>query len=483
MPRAGSDRPEFASSRTFRDEREHNPDKPADSRTEAQRDRDRILYAAAFRRLADVTQVVSASEGPVFHNRLTHSLEVAQFGRRLAEKLISEDPQTAQYIGGIDPDVVEAACLAHDIGHPPFGHVAEQELKKLVTSAGVRSGFEGNAQSFRIVTKLTPHPPSPAGLNLTRATLNAILKYPWLKDTPGAQPLKWGAYDSEFLQLHHARKASIRPDDAAKDATLARDIAGERELGQAELEWSRKISILRDLRKCPEAVLMDWADDVTYAVHDAVDFHCAGLVPLDRLTSQKDDSERQRFFDEVFERHQRAHIPLRYERPVLEQAFAEIISEFPNLGPYRGTAEQRANLINHSAFLIKRYINGVTLNRSAQPGNELQINPEHEKEVFMLKQLTWSYVILDAKLATQQHGQRRIIRELFDVYGQAAIEGRDLTVFPPGIREQIERSPRQEPRIRLVSDFISGMSERQAVVVHHKLTGTSLGSILDGVIE
>jgi dGTPase len=134
---------------SFRDKREHDLDKPPDTRSEAQRDRDRILYAAAFRRLADVTQVVSASEGPVFHNRLTHSLEVAQFGRRLAEKLVKDNYLAAEAVGGIDPDVVEAACLAHDIGHPPFGHVAEQELEELVTKAGVRSGFEGNAQSFR----------------------------------------------------------------------------------------------------------------------------------------------------------------------------------------------------------------------------------------------------------------------------------------------------------------------------------------------
>jgi dGTPase len=305
---------------SFRDKREHDLDKPPDTRSEAQRDRDRILYAAAFRRLADVTQVVSASEGPVFHNRLTHSLEVAQFGRRLAEKLVKDNYLAAEAVGGIDPDVVEAACLAHDIGHPPFGHVAEQELEELVTKAGVRSGFEGNAQSFRIVTKLAPHPPSPAGLNLTRATLNALLKYPWLRSTPGSAPLKWGAYDNEFQQIRFAREGSIPTDALAKEWEQAKKITGERDLVHAELEWAKNNSFLQNQLKCPEAKLMDWADDVTYAVHDAVDFYCAGLIPLDRLTSKKDDSERKRFFDEVFERHERAHIPLRHDRAALEKA-------------------------------------------------------------------------------------------------------------------------------------------------------------------
>ena len=106
-------------------------DRPADNRSAAQRDRDRILFTSAFRRLAGVTQVFAADEGHVFHNRLTHSLEVAQVGRRLTEKLCQEQPDLGKRSGGLDPDVVEAACMAHDLGHPPFGHVAEVTLDEL----------------------------------------------------------------------------------------------------------------------------------------------------------------------------------------------------------------------------------------------------------------------------------------------------------------------------------------------------------------
>ncbi|MGB9286651.1 MAG: dNTP triphosphohydrolase, partial [Candidatus Sulfotelmatobacter sp.] len=136
---------------TLRSERLHdkNPRTDGDDRTPAQRDRDRILYSSSFRRLAEVTQVVSASSGYVFHNRLTHSLQVAQVGRRLAEKLCKKYPALTTDL--ICPDVVEAACLAHDLGHPPFGHVAEHRLNELAKAYG---GFEGNAQSFRIVSSL-----------------------------------------------------------------------------------------------------------------------------------------------------------------------------------------------------------------------------------------------------------------------------------------------------------------------------------------
>jgi dGTPase len=138
-------------------------DRPRDQRTETQRDRDRLLYCSAFRRLAEVTQVVSAAEGHVFHNRLTHTLKVAQIARRLSEHLASRQEGVAKAIGGPDADAAETAALAHDLGHPPFGHVAEKELDSLVKS-NFPDGFEGNPQSFRIVTKLAVRKTDSPGL-------------------------------------------------------------------------------------------------------------------------------------------------------------------------------------------------------------------------------------------------------------------------------------------------------------------------------
>ena len=249
-----------------REQRYHpEEEKGGDHRRPAERDRDRILYTSAFRRLAQVTQVVAANNAHVFHNRLTHSLQVAQVGRRIAEWLSSRQSELAAEAEGLDPNVVEAACLAHDLGHPPFGHIAEQELNSLCQDIG---GFEGNAQSFRIVTKLAFRSPSYAGINLTRATLCALLKYPWLRGQNPAKPKKWGAYNTEN-----------------DDFTFARELMSS-----------------TNLQRSVEAELMDWADDVTYCVHDLEDFYRAGRIPLHLLAWRKRDDERKIFFDDVFRR-------------------------------------------------------------------------------------------------------------------------------------------------------------------------------------
>lgn len=176
------------------------------ARSPFRQDRDRLLYTRELRRLKDVTQVARAGESYLYHDRLSHSLKVAQVGRSLAE-LIEKRPQNEDidFETILNPDVVETACLAHDLGHPPFGHLSEEALDEKVrqktdpcetdtagnnelgdwaAEEGIEptefqiQGYEGNAQSFRIVTRLATHHKTAAGLNLTRATLNAILKYP-----------------------------------------------------------------------------------------------------------------------------------------------------------------------------------------------------------------------------------------------------------------------------------------------------------------
>ena len=422
-------------------------DKPKDYRTPGQRDRDRILYSSAFRRLAGVTQVVAADEGHVFHNRLTHSLEVAQVARRLAEKLTAEDPDGVGRV--LDPDVVEAASLAHDIGHPPFGHIAELELNELVTNQGkVLSGFEGNAQSFRIVTKLALQSCEAVGLNLTRATLDATLKYPWLRGTGGARQLKWGAYESEKL----------------------------------ELDWARELDQPGSQQQCAEAAIMDWADDVTYAVHDATDFYRAGLIPLDRLASIRDGSERKRFCAEVFERHRTNGLKLKYKETDLERAVEEVMMFFPLDERYQGRGFQRASLRTYGSGLIDRYVRAVQTAKPKESTGTLQvsIDPEREKEVFMWKQLTWHYVILNPALATQQYGQRKIVRDLFTIFLDAA-NGKNLAILPFAYREQLDSGMESEMKVRTVADLISSFTERQAINLHRRLTGMALGSILDRI--
>jgi dGTPase len=207
-------------------------------RSDFERDRARVLHSAALRRLAAKTQVVRAASADFPRTRLTHSLECAQIGRELGQEI------------GCDPDLVDAACLAHDIGHSPFGHNGEAALNELAAGIG---GFEGNAQTLRLLTRLEPKTEG-AGLNLTRATLDATLKYPWFGE-PGT---KFGAY--------------------AEDAEV--------------FAWIRQGA--PDRRPCLEAQVMDWADDVAYSVHDMEDGFHAGLITFEKLKSHTERAEVSR---------------------------------------------------------------------------------------------------------------------------------------------------------------------------------------------
>lgn len=423
-----------------------------DNRSSFQRDRDRILYTSAFQRLGGITQVASADEGHVFHNRLTHTLEVAQVARRIAERLNREYPQQVAKVGGIDADVAESCALAHDLGHPPFGHIAEKELNKLLLNKEPSlDGFEGNVQSFRIVTKLALRSDKHDGLNLTRATLNGILKYPWTKPH-GRKPKttvarnifekrtkKWGAYRTESDQFLFARGLSSRADD----------------------------------RQSFEAQIMDWADDLTYAIHDVSDFFKAGLLPLDRLAV--DPTERARFYNEVFS--DPSWNDTGFSNDELRKAFDTLCQLLPTIERYAGTKKHRIALRRFGAGMIGQCVRGVKIDIEK---GKLYIPPELKKEIAMLKQLTWRYVILNPSLTTKQVGQRKIIHDLFETFHTAAVEA-ELDIFPAAYRELVKAAGSSRERARLVTDMIAGMTEQQAINIHRKLTGINLGSVLDPI--
>lgn len=210
-----------------RDCQRYVPEPPKDSaRTDFERDRARIVHCAGLRRLGTKTQVLGPSQDDFVRTRLTHSLEVAQVGRELGKEL------------GCDPDIVDAACLAHDLGHPPFGHNGERALNEAAKEIG---GFEGNAQTFRLVARLEAKVfdgEVRAGLNLTRATLDAICKYPWAKGQgPDREKSmrKYGVYDDDIPTFQWMRQGAVPG------------------------------------RRCLEAQIMDFSDDIAYSVHDLED--------------------------------------------------------------------------------------------------------------------------------------------------------------------------------------------------------------------
>lgn len=325
------------------------------------RDRDRILYAGALRRLVGVTQVIGPSDGEVFHNRLTHTLKVAQVARRFAERFTS-DPETKSVARRwrIDPDVVEAASLAHDLGHPPFGHVAERALADLVRPLAGADAFEGNAQSFRMVTRLAVRRHDrPPGLDLARATLDAILKYPRLS-AEGVR--KYGAYREDRAAFDFAREAHRAEDDVP----------------------------------CAEAQIMDWADDITYSVHDTEDFYRAGQVPLHLLAVS--DTERDSFLDRAIKRREKEKKPpfslegKPVDRPTLERAFFNFCGKLLIREPYTGTRSQRGLLAHFTSTTVESLDKATTLLPPDAGRFCLQVPEEYRLLVALLKELVGVYV-------------------------------------------------------------------------------------------
>jgi dGTPase len=445
-----------------REDRLHINDRRKDQRAVFERDRDRVLYCSAFRRLAGVTQVVHTAEGHIYHNRLTHSLKVAQVGRRLAEYLLIGEPKKLiKAVGGIDPNVVETAALAHDLGHPPFGHIAEEQLNEQLQAAGVSDGFEGNAQSFRIVTQVAIRNRNHRGLNLTRATLNAILKYPWGRGVSGKESKKWGYYYTE----------------------------------KQEFDFARGTGADADRQQSAEAALMDWADDVTYSAHDVDDFYRAALIPLDQLLLRT--AERTRFIDAVYARWKAEGLKSRLDvlpRGEASKFFDQLAYYCGNElhVAYAGTPNQRARLSTLVALLIRRYILGpeegakaVTL--VASPGQPtVQIEPRLRAEVELLKALMHYYVFDNPALVTQQFGQRRVIRDLFEIYFEAVQpKSRNSSVIPHPFRDRLKEIKESDglERPRLVADLIANMTEQQALLLHQRLTGLAPGSVRDPIIR
>ncbi|MFT4036932.1 MAG: dNTP triphosphohydrolase [Thermomicrobiales bacterium] len=391
-----------------------------------QHDRDLLRATPEFARLRDVTQVMAPGEPGEFHTRHSHSLQVARIGRALAEALL-RDPATrqlAEQAGGLHPDVVEAAALAHDLGHPPFGHDAEDELDRLLIAAGIDEGFEANAQSFRVVCELAGAG-APGGLNLTRATLAGILKYPWLRGGHPDYPGKWGAYASEAAIFHWVAAALPEP-------------------GQPGLE----------------ARVMDWADLLAYAVYDFEDFVRSGDIPMDRLRATA--TERQWLLDLVYARRR---VPPT-NQPVYAATLDRLLAECPRPA---GDARRFRNALRcYANHLVAEAISGVAL-VPTRDGVAIETAPEQEAVIMLTEGLTWHYVIDSPLLAPQRAAQRQIIRELFLSLVDTLRCPDCYESLPPALRRALHHATGPGDTLRLIADCIASMPEREAVAYHRLL--------------
>lgn len=381
-------------------------------RSAFERDRARVLHSAALRRLAAKTQVVVPWESDFPRTRLTHSLECAQVGRELGKAL------------GCDPDLVDAACLAHDLGHPPFGHTGEAALDEVARGCG---GFEGNAQSLRILTRLEAKAFAAdgrsAGLNLTRATLDAACKYPWRR---AADRPKFGVYD-EDLQV---------------------------------FRWLREGA--PEGRRCLEAQVMDWSDDVAYSVHDLEDALYAGHLRLDHLT---DPSERAGLLGLTAERCADA------SPDEVGQALDRLLGLPYWPRSFDGSRRALAALKNASSQLIGRFcqateratreaFGGGPLSRYAA---DLVVPREVRLECEVLKAVAARYVMDSSPAAERYRAQRRLMHELVEALVAAGPD-----VLDPTLRPDYERAGDDAGRLRVVLDHVASLTDTSAVAAHRR---------------
>ena len=380
-------------------------------RTAFERDRARVLHSAALRRLAAKTQVADPGADDFLRTRLTHSLECGQIGRELGKSL------------GCDPDLLETACLSHDIGHPPFGHNGEFALDIVAQPCG---GFEGNAQSLRILTRLEPKSFAPdgrsVGLNLTRATLDAAMKYPWTRSAAA----KFGIYDD--------------------DQEIAR--------------WVRAGAPAD--RTCFEAQVMDLADDIAYSVHDLEDSLVSGPVRLEMLA---DPVERRHVCEVAVKLYAEDADPAE-----LEERFADLLAQPYWPRGYDGTHRTLAALKHLTSWLIGRFcVAAEAATRAAfGPGPltryaaDLIVPRATHLEVAALKAVTAHYVWISHE-ATRAR-QREIILELAAALTERAPDGLD-----PLFAAMYAEAASDQARLRVVVDQIASLTDTSALARHGRL--------------
>jgi dGTPase len=381
------------------------------------RDRARVLHSSALRRLGAKTQVVGPGTDDFARTRLTHSLEVAQVGRELAASF------------GCDPDVVDTACLAHDLGHPPFGHNGERVLAEVAHAAG---GFEGNAQTLRLLTRLEPkvlHAGTgrPAGLNLTRASLDAATKYPWRR---GQDP-------------HGGGKFGVYGDD------------------EEVFRWLRAGA--PDGRRCVEAQVMDLADDVAYSVHDVED--AVVSVRLDPVILADADEVAR-----IVALTAQWYLPAPAHE--LEDALSRLREAPYWVGRYDGSRRALAALKDMTSQLIGRFCSaaeratrdGAGGGRLTRYAADVTVPRVTASEIAVLKGVAAVYVMEAEDRRATYEWQRTVVHELVQ-----ALLARAPEVLEPAYAADWRSAADDAGRVRVVVDQVAALTDASAVAWHRQL--------------
>ncbi|GAA1497404.1 deoxyguanosinetriphosphate triphosphohydrolase family protein [Paeniglutamicibacter kerguelensis] len=472
-------------------------------------DIERIRFSPYFSRLSAVTQVIpQAGAGTVVHNRLTHSLKVSAVARSIAIGLINADEPTRKLVaglGGCDPVVVQAAAAAHDMGHPPFGHLGEQELDRVARQTlGLPDGFEGNAQSFRILTALDSCDATPRGLNLTKAVRAAVLKYPWTRN-------EWRSRPAGAPEMLPRGVGSVGSIGAHKFS--AYDIEAE--------EMHDVLSVFPGISKYQQTLecsVMDIADDIAYAVHDLDDFYRAGVLQYTTVSA-----ELRAWLDSGTQLARIEDTDLDTRRPghALERTWRHVAAKDPWIAnaeafrasvrrvghdlvegllavPYNGGIEADRAVTGFTRRWINRLQASIAVEKDPTVrSGHVRLADEAWHDVVVLKFVHSRFVLERSDLAVYQRGQTRIIaslaeglhawledrddaarapRRLLDSVEAATGEYRLLRAQSPGQFAQAGNGEIERlGRARAIVDYIASFTDAQAVSVNALLTGTSEG--------
>lgn len=405
-----------------------------DFRSPFQIDRDRVLHTPAFRRMQSKTQVFWSGEYDFYRTRLTHSLEVAQIGKSIC-RWLRHGSDFLRDDFCLDEDLVEAICLSHDLGHPPFGHAGERSLNYFMRGYG---GFEGNAQTLRMLTELI-FSQKRTGMDPTRAFLDGILKYKtlWseLRGVLGKEPGNHFLYDSQAGYLDWAMGGNDFP---------------------AELPPGKE----RDGFRSIECQVMDWADDTAYSLNDLADSVRAGFLTVERVEGWAERAGLSGVEGESVVKLLRAIRERRIE-PFVGKRIGEYV---------RATQVER--VVNLLSGTSHRY------------GFDLVVDGEVKKESEVFKGLAYEVVFLSPQLKQLEHKGSYFLRRLWEIFERRyvrgeLIDGQDFQLLPEAEAAEIAGQDDEGVRARMVCDFLAGMTDGYAVRTYRRLFEPGFGSIGD----
>ena len=407
----------------------------SDHRSAFQVDRDRIIFSYAFRRLQSKTQVFQSGQYDFYRTRLTHSIEVARIGRSICDFLKADEDSPLEEDFFIDPDLVEAVGLAHDLGHPPFGHIGERKLQQLMHDHG---GFEGNAQTLRILAEIIyERKDSPRGMNPTRAFLDGVLKYKALyRELAGGGGIDRKEYpDNHFIY-----------DEQAKLREFVLGIDGK------DLPEADNLNNLRSI----ECQIMDWADDTAYSLHDIADGIKAGFITPASIEAWAENHKNSKLQSTALE-----ELIKTIKDGYIESRFAIKIGAFIRAV----SLEEQKNVLSGSTHRHS-YV--------------LRVNPEVVEVCQLFKSIAYDLIFESPHIQQIEFKGGYILEKLFEAFYKNYMdeESRTLKLFPDPVEGWINGAE-GPAKVRLICDQLAEMTDGRAIRAYKRLYDPEFGSIVD----